>query len=274
MKVSVISPVKNEAQFIGYSIMSVLPYIHEIVYSCAKSNDGTDELLSHIKTKYAGDKLKVLYKPHYDFDVKNMEAYNDAFNDCIKEATGDYVWFLHPDMIVTNPEAIENKNDSIALYTNITSYAKDFNTKITSGRATKWKNIHRKRFGLHYYGGYGSQNEDFYHSEITGFDYSHHGEQFNRYPFRVSDSGIRVNHYCELKDFSRRLDKMVKCLSTLFPGSSVEALRERALAHPRVTLEPTTELFGKFVFAETNDPIPSVFEKYKDEFESIVGVFA
>lgn len=272
MKISVIAPVKNEAQFIGYSIMSVLPYIHEIIYSCAKSDDGTDELLDYIKMTHAGDKLKILRKPEYDFDVKDMAAYNKAFNDCIGAATGDYVWFLHPDMIVTNPEAIGNDARSLSLYTNITSYARDFSTRITSGRATKWKNIHKKQFGLHYYGGYGSQEEDFYHREITGSEYNHHGEQFHRYPFRVCDSGIKVNHYCELKDFSRRLDKMVKCLNTLFPNSPPEALRERALAHPRVTLEPTTELFGKFVFTETNDPIPPIFDKYKSEFDQILGV--
>jgi len=272
MKISVISPVKNEAKFIGYSVMAVLPYVHEIIYSCAKSDDGTDELLDYIKATHAGDKLTILRKPEYDFDVTDMKAYNRAFNDCIDSATGDYVWFLHPDMIVTNPEAIQKTSNALALYTNITSFAKDFNTKITTGRASKWKNIHRKRFGLHYYGEYGSQNEDFFHREITSSDYSHFGEQFNRYPFRVDDSGISINHYCELKDFSRRLDKMVKCLNTLFPGSSKEAIRERALAHPRVTLEPTTEMFGKFVFTETNDPIPTVFEKHREEFEKIMGV--
>jgi len=271
MKISVVGPVKNESQFIGYSIMAVLPFVHEIIYACAKSTDGTDDLLDYIKATHAGDKLKLLRAPEYDFDVKDTTAYNKSFNDCIQASTGDYVWFLHPDMIVTNPEVIEKQQNAMALYVNMTSFAKDFKTKITSGRATKWKNIHKNRFGLHYYGGYGSQNEDFYYKEITGSDYSHHGEQFNRYPFRVCDSGIFVNHYCELKDFSRRLEKMIKCLDTLYPGSDPVALKERALSHPRVTLEPTTEMFGKFVFSESDDFVPEVFEKYKHEFNAITG---
>lgn len=274
MKVSVVGPVKNEAKFIGYSIMAVLPYVHEFVYACAKSNDGTDELLDYIKDTYAKDKLTILRKPEYDFNVHDMKAYNQSFNDCIEKATGDLVWFLHPDMIVTNPEKIKDLGKGLAWYVHMNSYAKDMNTKIVQGRTTRWKNIHAKKFGLHYYGGYGSQNEDFYHRDITGGKYDHHGDRFGAYPFRVLDSGINVNHYCELKDFSRRLDKMMKCLETLYPGSDPEAIREMALAHPRVTLEQSSEMFGKFAFSESNDPVPDVFERHKDEFDKILGVTA
>ena len=177
-------------------------------------------------------------------------------------------------MIVTNPEAILSVPESLALYTNITSYAKDFNTKIIQGRATRWKNIHKKTLGLHYYGGYGSQNEDFYHKHITGESYDHYGTSFERYPFRVLDSKIKVNHYCELKDFSRRLNKMMDCLKTIYPDSNQEAIRTLALVHPRVTLEESSEMFGKFAFVEADDPPPPVFNKYKEEFDKITGVTA
>jgi glycosyltransferase involved in cell wall biosynthesis len=264
MKISVVGPVKNEAQFIGYSIMAILPYIHEIIYACAKSTDGTDELLDYIKETHAGDKLTILRKPEYDFDPHDMGAYNQSFNDCIQKADGDAVWFLHPDMIVTNPESLPNVPAGAAWYTTLTSYAKDFKTKIAQGRALRWKNMHIKRFGLHYYGEYGSQNEDFYFGDITGEKHEHFGEAFGRYPFRVRDSGIKVNHYCELKDFSRRYEKMKTCLETLYPKSDPEAIKELALAHPRVTLEKTSDLFGNFIFAEANDPIPTIFEKHKE----------
>ena len=268
MKISIIGPVKNEVQFIGYSIMAVLPYVHEIIYACAKSTDGTDELLDYVKGKYAGDKLTILREDGYDFDVKDMKAYNKSFNDCILKATGDACWFLHPDMIVTNPEAIEKIPNSVAWFTNMDSYAKNFTTKIVNWRTSRWKNIHLKKFGLHYYGEYGSQNEDFYHKDITGNSYFHFGGHMGNYPFRVLDSGIKVNHYCELKDFSRRYEKMVNCLNTLYPGSEKETIQEMALAHPRVTLEKSSEQFGNFEFAEVETKIPDVFEKYKDEFEA------
>lgn len=271
MKLSVISPVKNEAQFIGYSIMAILPYVHEIIYACAKSTDGTDELLDYIKDRYAKDRLILLRKVEYDFNVHDMPSYNKSFNDCIATATGDACWFLHPDMIVTNPEKIPDIPKGLAWYTHMDSFAKDLNTKIVQGRANKWKNIQAKKLGLHYYGGYGSQNEDFYFRDITGNKYIHYGTTFEAYPYRVLDSGIKVNHYCELKDFSRRYDKMKKCLKTIYPGIEEKALTELALAHPRVTLEQSSEVFGRFEFLETNDPVPEVFGKYKDEFEAVTS---
>ncbi len=270
MKLSVISPVKNESQFIGYSVMSVLPYVHEIIYNVARgTNDGTVEILEHIKKNYDhGGKVKWFYGD--DFNVHDMAAYNKAFNDCIDASTGDAVWFLHPDMIVTNPEAMANiKSGPMAWWCNLTSYAKDFQTIITAGRATRWKNIHVKKMGLHYFGEYGSQNEDFYHKAITGERHDHFGEQFGRYPFRVDDSGVNVNHYCELKPYSRRREKMVNCLKTLYPGSDEVTMGELASIHPRVTLEKSSAMFGKFEFENKNVSLPEVFSKHKEEFERL-----
>ena len=48
MKISVISPVKNESQFIGYSVMSVLPYIHEIIYNAAPIVTGKQIGRAHV----------------------------------------------------------------------------------------------------------------------------------------------------------------------------------------------------------------------------------
>lgn len=271
MRVSVFSPVKNEAQFIGYSIMAVLPYVHEIIYGCAPSTDGTDQLLDYIKEKYAQDKLRILRKPEYDFNPHNMAAYNGAYNACIDAVTGDAVWFLHPDMIVTNPEQITKISEgALAWWTNITSYAGDYNTQITKGRCARWKNIHAKKFGLHYYGGYGSENEDMYFREITGSSYKHYGDNFKPYPFVVKDSGLNVNHYCELKSYKRRYEKMKSCLKTLFPKWNDVTISEQAANHPRVTLETTTDNFGKFEFIKTDAPVPDVFAKYREEFEGVV----
>jgi hypothetical protein len=274
MKISVISPVKNEVDFIGYSVMAVLPFIHEIVYTCAPSTDGTDNLLAFIKAKYAGDRLQLHYKSDsgdFDFDPMDMEAYNEAYNFAIRHSTGDAVWFLHPDMIVTNPEAIAKvgeSDDALAYFTHVTSYARDLKTEILAGRAKRWKNIHRNQFGLHYYGGYGSVNEDFYHKDITGKAYRHHGQEFTEYPFEVVDSGITVNHYCELKSYSRRLEKMKRCLKTQHPGFDDKRIEELAMRHPRVTLENAGETFGHFEFGPSKSPTPKVFELYKDEFEA------
>lgn len=269
MKVSVIAPVKNEVDFIGYSIMAVLPHIHEIVYAVGACDDGTLDLLRHIKEKYAKDKLKILEDHAYEFNPMDMAAYNRAFNDCIDASTGDACWFLHPDMVVTNPDAIEALTEGpVAWWTHITSYANDFSTRIVKGRGDRWKNIHAKKFGLHYFGGYGSQNEDFYHRDITGTEYKHYGAAFDEYPFEVADSEIRINHYCELKAHRRRLEKMKLCLKTQHPELPDELITSLAARHPRVTLKTAATQFGHFVFARSEDETPPVFDQYREEFES------
>lgn len=274
MRISVIAPVKNEVDFIGYSIMAILPYIHEIIYTVSPaSDDGTIPLLEHIQNNYARGKLRYLCNDKYEFNPHDLKAYNQAFNDCLQAITGDAAWFLHPDMIVTNPEAISAVQDGpLAWFTNITSYAGDLKTRITAGRATKWKNIASKQFGLHYYGAYGSQNEDFYFKDITGESYKHYGEAFEDYPYEIGDSGIKVNHYCELKTYKRRFEKMKLCLKTLFPAWDENRIEEVAMNHPRVTLEPSNNHFGVFQFAESDEPIPEVFSKYRAEFEQFKNI--
>lgn len=268
MKISVIGPVLNEVDFIGQSIMACLDDMHEFVYALdEQSSDGTRDLLAHIKSKYAHEKLTVLEHPN--FHPHDTEKYNAAFNRCIDESTGDAVMFLHPDMIITNPKAIATMPaDPLAWWANLSSYAGDMKTKITAGRAGRWKNIHAKQFGVRYVGAYGSINEDFYFPQITGKEYRFYGEDFEEYPYEVADSGLQINHYCEVKAYARRLEKMKLCLKTLLPNHDEKAIDEMAAHHPRVTLEQSTTRFGMFAFKEVADPIPDVFQKFGDEFSS------
>ena len=269
MKVSVIAPVRNEVDFIGYSVMSVLPHVHEIIYAVApSSDDGTIDLLRFIQSQYAKKKLRLISKVEYDFKPSDEKAYNQSFNDLIAAATGNAVWFLHPDMVCTNPEAIPQIHKGpLAWFTSLTSYAGDLQTTMV-GRATKWKNIIAREFGVHYAGKYGSQNEDFYFRDITGDAYHHYGENFTRYPYEVEDSGVCVNHYCEMKDHNSRLNKMKHCMKTLMPEADKATIDGLAAVHPRVTLKDTSRQFGRFEFVKTTEPIPSVFTKYGDEFKS------
>lgn len=264
MTVAVVAPVYNEAQFLPYSIMAAHPYVSEFIYAVSpKSNDGTIEILQHIADKYG--KVKMLLEDKYDFNPMDLKAYNASFNDCIEKTKCSAVWFLHPDMIVT--KWVEPKSGPLAWTVNVTSYAGDLNTQITKGRATKWKNIHARKFGLLYYGGYGSQNEDFYHSEITGNAYKHFGTEFSKYPFEVSESGIELNHYCEVKGYRRRLEKMKLCLKTQNPTFADALISDMAIHHPRVTLDASNGRFGTFNFQKVTTPIPDVFTTYKAEFE-------
>lgn len=274
MRIAAISPVLNEVDFVGYSIMAALPGIDSFHYGIdAKSNDGTFELVKMIADSPAG-KEKVFWYKGPDFNISPMDRkqYNNAFNvliACASATKPDAIMFLHPDQIMTNPEVIQGiSSDPIAWFTHVRSFSGDMQTEITKGRADKWKNIHCPRFGLTYYGEYGSQNEDFYHQDITGSSYRHYGTEFSKYPYRVADSGIKINHYCEVKDYKRRLEKMKLCLRTLYPTFSDERITELATHHPRVTLENSSKQFGDFEFSKSKEPIPEVFAKYKSTFES------
>ncbi len=263
MNIAVIAPVLNEAQFIGYSIMSAHPYVTEFVYAVSpKSDDGTIDILRHIAKNYGN--VRLLLQSKYDFNPHDEKAYNMAFQDCIDQTRCEAVFFMHPDMIATKWSDL--KEGPLAWTTKITSYARDLSTVITKGRCSEWKNIHAKKFGLKYLGGYGSQNEDFYHKEITGNSLKHYGTDFKKYPYPISTSGIELNHYCENKPYKRRLEKMKTCLKTLYPDFTSERISDMASQHPRVTLEQSSNQFGQFEFEASQEPIPEVFAKYEAEF--------
>lgn len=263
--IAVIGPVFNEAQFIWASIMSAHPHVTEFVYAVSpKSDDGTIEILRHIAKNYGN--VRILLQHKYDFDPHDEKAYNASFQDCIDQTRCDAVWFYHPDMVVKKWNDL--KEGPLAWTTQITSYAGDLSTVITKGRCNEWKNIHAKKFGLVYRGGYGSQNEDFYHADITGNSFKHYGTDFKKYPFEVATSGIELNHYCENKPYKRRLEKMKLCLRTLYPDFTDERIDQMAVQHPRVTLEESSKQFGTFEFGESKTQIPDVFHKYEAEFSA------
>jgi len=286
MKIAAIAPVLNECPWIGYSIMAALPGIDSMHYGIdGKSNDGTFELVKMLSETAGKDKVFWYRGQDFDIDVTDKHQYENAFNvliECAKSTKPDAILYLHPDMIITNPEQMARIDpEPVAWYTHIRSFAKNLTTEITKGRALTWKNMHCPRFGLKYVGAYGTLEEDFYHHDITGNSYKHYGEEYSKYPFRVADSGLRINHYCEVKPYRRRLEKMKTCLKVMYPQIDDYQIKTIASNHPRVTLEPTPEnylipLDGKhnaeikkaFVFEPTQDPIPEVFDKYRKEFES------
>lgn len=270
MRVSVIAPLKNEAPWVGYSVMAALPGVHEFIYAVDPlSDDGSIELLLDLQKEFGEEKIKILIDKVFSFNPHDMPAYNYAFNACLEKMTGEAAYFLHPDMLVHNPEALLTLDPSAtAWWTNITSYAGDFNTVITKGRGERWKNIHKNELGLHYYGGYGSKNEDFYHRDITGDAYHFHGSNFSKYPFVVKDSGLQVSHFCELKSYKRRYEKMKLCMRTQYPQMSDAVIEEMATFHPRVHLQPGPSKFGDFQFEKREGEIPEIIKKYKDRFEA------
>src|SRR5512139_2144121 len=98
MTLSAWSVIKNESQFIGYGLMSILPYVDEVVYFDGNSTDGTLELLDYIKTTYDKENKVKVFKDKDFNDFK--DNYVRVFDECLKTCTGDHVIYVHPDMIL------------------------------------------------------------------------------------------------------------------------------------------------------------------------------
>jgi glycosyltransferase involved in cell wall biosynthesis len=265
---SAFSIVKNEAQFIGYGVMSLLPYVDEIVYADGGSTDGTLELLRHIGLKYAPGKLRVFE----GMDCANLkEDYVRLFNDVMEKCTGDYLWYCHPDMILTNPGSLQNIGldpSKWAWSVRMRSFAgENLDREITRGRRTHWKTIMKRDFDLRYWGFYGDENEDMYFEAITGDEHLVH-PNFKAYPYEVHDSQATLWHFCECKPKVRREEKMEKVFKTNYPSiDSVEALK----THPRITLDEREKKWGDFAFTPRVDALPDVFAKYKEEFDAVLS---
>lgn len=278
MSISVFSIVKNEAQFIGYGVMSLLPYVDEIVYADGDSTDGTLELLSHIQEKYAGNKLKVMT----GMDCKDFKSdYVNLFNEVMGSCKGDYLWYNHPDMILTNPGSLVNGDSlkELAYYVNMRSFGgDDMEFEIVKGRTSKWKTIMKNTLGLKYWGPYGHDDEDMYFEDITGNEHKVY-QDMSKYPYRVGNSGIDLWHFCECKPRKRREEKMITVLKTNVPqifrhgptmGNDVH-LFDMIANHPRVSLQTANNIYGNFEFKNREDALPAVFNLHKAEFDAVLG---
>ena len=265
--ISTFTIIKNEITFIRANILSIIDYVDEMVFSDGNSTDGTLEAIKHIQATHKnGYKIKLFENK----DCKDLkEDYVRLFNWTIKQCEGEYVQFLHPDMIVTNPEAYSNigKTDEIAYYVNMRSFTRDYITEIVSGRANWWKNIHRNSFGLHYWGGYGHAHEDMYNSDVTGDEHRIYAD-LKDFKYNVANSGINVCHYSESKTYERRLDKMLKSLITQHPRMDKEELLRIAKEHPRVTLKAKDNIFGKFEFKK-GDWMPEILKEKEGVWKKI-----
>jgi len=264
MSIGTFTLIKNEIEFIGPHIMRLLPVVDRMVFFDGNSSDGTLETIKHIKkTNEYGFRIKLVENK----DPKDLRTeYVKMFNDCLQAVDCDWAYFAHPDFWILKPDAVRlaGEKEGIAMYTNMESYAGDPGGqvyRIEEGRGEKWKNIYRLKnpaLGAHYWGWYGSRDEDVYFSAITGAQHVLHND-FSKYPYDVSDSGIGVMHFSDIRHYERRLGRMKTCLEN--QGYSKEMAAKIAPTHPRVTLK--SENGFKF----TKSYLPKEFLEYKKFFE-------
>jgi glycosyltransferase involved in cell wall biosynthesis len=264
MKIGTFIILKNESEYLGYHIMSLLDNVDEMIFADGNSTDGSLEILDYIKRKYdKDDKIKLFLNK----DCKNLqEDYVTLFNWTLKQVKSDFVWFIHPDMICSNPEQIKTaiKSNAVRYFVNMDSIAGEKrDLHIVSGRSKKWATIYRNDFGLHYYGNYGTTEEDCYFRDFTG-DMHEFYTLIKFLPYRIEESGINLIHYCDCKPYERRYERMLSCLKNINPNKDIKELAKIAESHPRVTLRDGDE----FKFS-LNGSLPEIFDRYKDEFEPL-----
>ena|SRR3990167_1094342 len=235
--------VKNEAGFIRQWLSHLLPFVDEFALFDGNSTDGTIDIIADFERNHSCGRKINLYQGKDPADLQ--DSYARMFNDCLHSLRTDWAFFCHPDMEVENPGDIpiflENSHGKFAAFTKMRSFAGNPGAQlyeIKTGRADRWKNIYRLKnpnLGAYYWGSYGHADEDVYFKAITGNEHKHCGPFLDAYPYEVIDSGLKIKHYSDVRDFNRRFGRMKTSL--LNQGKPENRAAELAAIHPRVTLK-------------------------------------
>lgn len=263
--------IKNEAPWIGAHLEAWLPHLSEMVFFDGDSRDGTLEIILDVVHNHPlGDKVK-LFTGKDPIDLQ--DDYVRLFDECLRSVSCDMALFLHPDMFPESfPDNLDHIKGAVAASVGMRSFGGEPDGKLyeINGRSKSWKNIYRLRnpdFGAHYHGHYGASTEDVYFKAITGNRHVMY-ESFDMYPYKIVDSRIKVLHYSDVRPFSRRVDRMVKCL--LNNGWDRHEAEAAAATHPRVTFKDE----GSFKFTPCSypDSMISIREKYRHLERSLANV--
>lgn len=248
---------KNENPWIAAHLLNILPFINEACLFDGNSTDGTAEIIKAIRAEHPHGWKITLYEDRDCSDMK--DDYTRVFNDCLHSLSTDLALFIHPDMHITNPERISQiaNSDAIALSSRMKSFAGNPGEALfeVKGRGEAWKNIYRLRnpdLGAHYFGHYGTHNEDVYFKAITGDEHEHHATDFSGYPYEVVDSGLDILHFSDVRTYVRRLERMKTCLRN--QGRKEDRIDELAASHPRVTLKNGSALHDNFTMIPAEYP--------------------
>ena len=110
--ISAMMRVKNDADWIYFSIISILDFVDEVVIVLQKSTDGTEDIIKSIDSK----KIKIYHYPfdtfpvgEYHFRYVKNSVFNLAYyyNYALSKTKYSYVWKWDGDQAVLNSRAKE-----------------------------------------------------------------------------------------------------------------------------------------------------------------------
>ncbi len=100
MLLSAITMVKNEEEFVGYAILSMIDYIDQLIVVDGGSTDGTVDIINNIRQHHDPDN-KITYWEDHRPKNQLICTRNDMVNAC----KGDWILRLEGDEVYTNHNA-------------------------------------------------------------------------------------------------------------------------------------------------------------------------
>ncbi len=227
---SAITMVKNEEEFVGYSLMSMYEYVDEIMVVDGGSMDGTVDIIRYIIKNFDKDKKIQFWE---DLRPKNELIYTR--NDMVARCKGKWILRLEGDEVYSDENA-KKVRDSIKnrrIKENVLSmgwpyyfFVNDINTIVPVGENHTFATImirnvegvhaaHHKRGGNETF--YDEGWFDKYGREVSIWHPNDNPTQ------RIID--IAIHHYAGLKASTRHKDYLLRCKKVVFKEGHPEVFR-------------------------------------------------
>lgn len=221
MLLSAITMVKNEEEFVGYTIMSMYDYVDEIVVVDGKSEDGTSAIIEHVMENHDPKKKIVFWE-----DPRPKNQLIHTRNEMIARCKGKWILRLEGDEVYSDENAkkvrryIERgkiKDRVLSVGWPYYFFVNDINTIVPVGENHTFATILIKNFCGIYAdhhdkpGGATFYDEGWFSSGKKEVSIWHPRDNPTQ---RIHSIGI--HHYAGFKASTRHRDYMLKCKKVPF----------------------------------------------------------
>ncbi|TDT67872.1 glycosyltransferase involved in cell wall biosynthesis [Hypnocyclicus thermotrophus] len=231
MLISAIVMVKNEEEYIGYSIMSMYKYVDEILVVDGGSTDGTVEIINEIIAKYDLDKKIVFWE-----DLRPKKELIHVRTDMVKKCKGEWILRLEGDEVYSdfNAKQVRNFVKKKLRNSNVKSigwpyhfFVDNLKTKVPVGEPHTFATIMIKNEeGIHAEHHYRDGKSETFYDE-GWFDKDRKEVSiWHPYDNRILVSrNIAIHHYAFFKSTTRHNEYAEKCLKESFEKSHPQVFK-------------------------------------------------